>query len=70
MRTSLKKLWEQMREHATTTSEMWREYRANQRAVCNALGIEETATTLPGGEVIKCWDRTQFYANWEAIVTI
>lgn len=70
MKTSLKKLYECMRENATTTSEMWREYIAKQRAVCIALGVKEVSTTLPSGEVIKCWERDKFYKNWETIVTI
>ena len=69
MKTSLKKLYECMRENTTTTSEMWREYIAKQRAVCIALGVKEVSTTLPSGEVIKCWERDKFYENWETIVT-
>lgn len=59
-----------MRENATTTSEMWREYRAKQRAVCTALDVKEVSTTLPSGEAIKCWERDRFYENGETIVTI
>lgn len=70
MKTSLKKLYECMRENATPTSEMWREYIAKQRAVCIALGVKEVSTTLPSGEVIKCWERDKFYENWEILVTI